>query len=601
MINDTVKVAAGQGETDAPPAVEQGAGAPALPEAAPVEPPRALVPGAFLRLEFEIKQVISRGLTNLYLAHAGDYGQAVARLIAERAELPAPATPAPAAPTPATEPPALIGATDDEEKLEGALEEEALAEGQTPVARAAPDRAADTPAADEAEHTWGNAPPVAEGGSGSPGLQSPLFLPCERFMQDEREYLAFDYCETTALQDYREATNDVRYLEVLGAVAGGLLELEQKHLVATFTRDLLRLDGAGNIRFYGFIDPQPPAADASAGTQPVEEAPPASLEQLRAINSFLLKHVFAESSTIRLGDEFGALCLTEEVKELARRIEEEEFGTIGEATAAIAALHRPDSPLRVHTALLSDVGRERELNEDSGMILRLERAAHLGGYQLDLYVVADGMGGHEGGEVASDLTLTSLQRNLTQRLSVNWRDNVEVRQALLDVIDAVNADVVALTQTPQYRAMRAKPGSTLVFGVRVGPRLFVGNVGDSRAYKYNAASGLQRITKDHSYVQTLVDRGEITDDEAWDHPEGSIITSNIGDPRLRLRDVFLRLMAPGDKLLLVSDGVVDMLRDRDIARFLDEPDAHTVCRGIVDASNAAGGGDNITAICVTFA
>jgi serine/threonine protein phosphatase PrpC len=72
---------------------------------------------------------------------------------------------------------------------------------------------------------------------------------------------------------------------------------------------------------------------------------------------------------------------------------------------------------------------------------------------------------------------------------------------------------------------------------------------------------LTRISKDHSYVQSLLDRGEITEEESFDHPEGSVITAHIGYPKLKLRDVFLRLFAPGDKLLLVSDGVTDMLRD----------------------------------------
>jgi protein phosphatase len=110
--------------------------------------------------------------------------------------------------------------------------------------------------------------------------------------------------------------------------------------------------------------------------------------------------------------------------------------------------------------------------------------------------------------------------------------------------------------------------------------------------------GLQRISKDHSYVQTLIDAGSLTEEEAWDHPEGSIITAHIGDPKGKTRDVFLRLLRPGDKLLLVSDGVVDMLRDREIAPFLQGNDPASICRELVDASNERGGADNITVVCV---
>jgi protein phosphatase len=255
--------------------------------------------------------------------------------------------------------------------------------------------------------------------------------------------------------------------------------------------------------------------------------------------------------------------------------------------------------MRAESALLSDVGQERELNEDSGMIVRLQRAAHLGSHELELYVVADGMGGHEGGEVASDLTLSSLQKHMDAISHIDWNDNVAIRNALVQVIDAVNADVVALTETPRYKGTRAKPGSTLTFALRLGPRVFIGNVGDSRAYKYSNGQ-LQRISKDHSYVQTLIDRGEITEEEAFDHPEGSVITAHIGYPKLRSRDVFLRLFAPGDKLLLVSDGVTDMLRDAEYEPHLQHDDPAEVCRGLVDASNAAGGADNITVVSVHF-
>jgi protein phosphatase len=98
----------------------------------------------------------------------------------------------------------------------------------------------------------------------------------------------------------------------------------------------------------------------------------------------------------------------------------------------------------------------------------------------------------------------------------------------------------------------------------------------------------------------LIDSGDLTEEESWDHPEGSVITAHIGDPKLRLKDVFLRLVKPGDKLLIVSDGVVDMLRDHEIAPFVIENNPREVVRDLIDASNTAGGADNITALCVVF-
>ncbi len=685
------------------------------PQIPPQEPPRPLVPGAFLRSEFEVKEVVSRGMTNLYVAQSGDYGSAVAKLIAER-DVPVapPASATPSVPVVSATPPAVstqeqinaqeslpeyplgqetatttpaskatvtsgaaTGATVEDAAGSGAFVEDVDAlpnapvpadesdptgemgelsvppgplaaevelaartqapppQNQPPTGSVSQNVAASTPVASTPvastpappalpvqQAAQPTAPPISAPVAASepssveselepvnfePILESPLFPPREGFTQEDREYVVFDYFETTALQDFREPSNDERLLAMLHTLAQGLRELDEKDLRADFTTDTLRVDGNGALRFVGFVENRstPGAANGQAASGqttsshlPGEIVAGDALSQLREIMSFLLKRAFAESATMRLDDEFGSLALSEEVKTLARRISGREFGSIAEAAGAIAALHS-NRPPRVESAILSDVGRERELNEDSGMIVKLQRAAHLGARALELYVVADGMGGHEGGEVASDLTMASLQKHLDARQNLDWNDNVAVRAALYEVIDAVNADVVALTETPKYKGTRAKPGSTLTFAVRLGARVFVGNIGDSRAYKYSAGK-LERISKDHSYVQSLIDRGEITEEEAFDHPEGSVITAHIGYAKLKTRDVFLRLFAPGDKLLLVSDGVTDMLRDREYEPHLQHDDPALVCRGLVDASNAAGGADNITVVCVKF-
>jgi protein phosphatase len=614
------------------------------------EPPRALSAGALLRGEFEVKEVVSRGLTNLYEAQVGDYGATVAVLIAERetptavpAAVPAAAPASPASSTGLADvaPPA----GNDEVLVNDAASAGAFVEDvdALPVgndaASGAPMNAAPTNPAlmgvqpmgvqvpvDESDPTGemsrSSVPPSAQAneieafktgtssqnaastdaiaaspfavapasvpqiGVASAQLESPLFPRSGSFSQEDRDYLVFKCGRTTSLQDYRAPTNDECLLVMLTEIAQGLRELSHKNLHADFTTDTLRVNEAGVLRFFGFVEPK-------TVTSPTE------LEQLSTLTAFLMKRVYAESSTMRLDDEFGSLAFSEEVKNLARRINDDTgFADMDEAADAITILN-PSTRLRAESAIVSDVGRERELNEDAGFISKLQRRAHLGSRDLELYVVADGMGGHEGGEVASDLTLSSLQRHLDERVDLDWDDNVAVRNALVEIIDQVNAEVVALTETPRYRGTRAKPGSTLVFGLRLGARVFVGNVGDSRAYKISNGV-LERISKDHSYVQTLIDRGEITDEEAFDHPEGSVITAHIGFAKLKQRDVFLRLFAPGDKLLLVSDGVTDMLRDREYAPHIASNDPQLICQSLVDASNAAGGADNITVVCAQF-
>ncbi len=508
-------------ESDVIPASEPEVAA--LPEADLPEPPRPLVAGAFLGGEYEVKELVARGLTNYYLAHGGDpYVNPIPKLVAERER----------------------------------IEERREARDVTPEN------------------------PV-------PAFEAALFPEAQYIAVQDREYLVFDWVDTIPLQDWREVANDSRYLRTIGTAVAGLTELESQNFTAELSRETLRFGEDGELRYYGFID-------APSSSQP----PASGLQCLDAFNTFLLRHVFGEAGTIRLDDQWGALPMSEEVKEFARRLDEE-YATFDEVVAALQPLIYA-KPLQADAALLSDVGQEREVNEDSGLIVRLARAAHETHFDVELYAVSDGMGGHEGGEVASALTLDTLQQAILNRAALNWDDNVAVRNALGDIIEEVNAAVLALTEEPKYRATRAKPGATLTFALRIGSRLFVGNVGDSRAYRWNLNSGMQRLTKDHSYVQTLIDSGELAEEDAFEHPDGSIITAHIGMQKLKQRDVFLRLVAPGDKILIVSDGVIDMLREAEFEPVLNIESPHEICRALVDGANTAGGYDNITAVCVNF-
>jgi serine/threonine protein phosphatase PrpC len=544
----------------------------ALPEGEVPQPPRPLVAGAFLGGEYEVKELLARGLVNFYLASGGDYAQPSPFLVAERELLEPSALSVPEAPV---ELPFVELVTENTPSTPAAEMEEAEA---AIVATLGESEAAPI---EEHSEAIAEVPPRE-------ALQSPLFAAGRCFVQDGREYLVCEWQETQSLQDWREPTSDARNLRVMSTLLEGARELEEKNLTADFSHDTLRFDENGALKYFGFVDPQP------------ENQPPApSLQPLQEIHSFLLKHVFAESATMRLDDEWSGLALTEEVKAFATKFNNDEFASASDALRELPS-SPPSGVLRAEAILLSDVGQEREVNEDSGMIMRLARAGHLQNLGVELYAVADGMGGHEGGEVASDLTLNALQSALFARADLDWRDNVAVRAALWQVIEEVNTAVVELTEGPQYRGLRNKPGATLVFALRVGATLFVGNVGDSRAYLWDEVLGLRAVTKDHSYVQSLIDSGQLDPSQAWGHPDGSIITAHIGMQKLKQRDVFLRLATPGAKLLLVTDGVIDMLRDEEIAPFLQDENPAAICQNLVDAANAAGGFDNITAVCVSF-
>jgi protein phosphatase len=440
-------------------------------------------------------------------------------------------------------------------------------------------------------------------------------------VQDEREYAVWDWQNLKSLDDWQAQPNDETYLHVIGAVARGLLALENAGLKADFARESLQFDASGELKSFGFFDVgverkaglTPPSnlsdadensaveIDSNDATSPrLEEgvSPAAStsgmtaIHQLSALSSRFAKTNLAAGATLRLDDEFGALPFSQEVKSLARALSD---GAFSSASEVVTALSRFAPVAKTEVALLTDVGMERELNEDCGLTYRTSRAGHARNVELEVLAVADGMGGHEGGEVASDVTLSALETAIFRRQSLDFADNAAVLSALNEILGEVNDAVVRLTENPPYAAMRAKPGSTLVCALRLGSRLFLGNVGDSRAYRWNADPGLQRLTKDHSYVQDLLDSGSITEEQAWGHPDGSVITSHIGMMRGLKRDVSLRLIRPGDRVILVSDGVVDTLRDGEIETIVaSHGEAAGLCAALVNAANDAGGFDNIT-------
>lgn len=414
-------------------------------------------------------------------------------------------------------------------------------------------------------------------------LESKLWQPLDVFTADDCDYAVFRDTEIRALSDWRESPNDERYLIVLQDLVEGLHDWKEKNLIPG-EDDLWGADDDSQLHYYGFLQQEPESVEWDYDAV------------LREVNQKILRQVFAPATTMRLDDPWSAMPLCVETIDLIRAIQEEEL-SLQKCRERLEEL-APTKVLLADAALLTDVGQERELNEDSGAILHLNRQGQLHQNTLDLWIVTDGMGGHEGGEVASDLTVSSLQIQLLQNASgINWDDNAAVRNLLFEMVHNVNRTIFELGTSNKGRS---QPGSTLVAALRLGRRLFVINVGDSRAYLWSEKRGLTRVSKDHSYVQTLVDRGELTPEETFGHPEGNIITSHIGMKKLEECDVFMRYVSPGDKLILVSDGVVDMLPEPEITALINTPGAAALCETLVNASNDAGGADNITALVAEF-
>jgi protein phosphatase len=221
----------------------------------------------------------------------------------------------------------------------------------------------------------------------------------------------------------------------------------------------------------------------------------------------------------------------------------------------------------------TDQGQVRDSNEDGYVVDR----------RLQLFAIADGMGGHRAGEVASATALEAL------------RASVASGTGLGDAITSANAAVFSKATDDESLAGM---GTTLTALVPDGDRVLVGHVGDSRAYLLRDGE-LRQISTDHSLVQEFVREGRLTEEQAAVHPQRSIITRALGvEPDVEV-DVYPVPLRAGDRILLCSDGLSTMLRSDDIAGLLRrESDPTRAANLLVDAANAAGGEDNITTIVV---
>jgi protein phosphatase len=221
----------------------------------------------------------------------------------------------------------------------------------------------------------------------------------------------------------------------------------------------------------------------------------------------------------------------------------------------------------------SDTGRQRRANEDSFFV------------RAPLFVVADGMGGAQAGEVASRLAAETFAGGLPDAGTPEQRLETRVR--------AANTRIHEVSQ--EDRALNGM-GTTLTAAYLDGAELALAHVGDSRAYLLRD-SELTRLTRDHTLVDELVRRGELTEQEAAEHPQRSIITRALGpEPDIDI-DLHTHRMQAGDVLLLCSDGLTGMISEEEVAQILDgAASLGDAGRALVQAANEAGGRDNITVI-----
>ncbi|MBS7527435.1 Stp1/IreP family PP2C-type Ser/Thr phosphatase [Fusibacter paucivorans] len=230
---------------------------------------------------------------------------------------------------------------------------------------------------------------------------------------------------------------------------------------------------------------------------------------------------------------------------------------------------------------LTDVGKMRANNEDVYSVLEDAR----------VYIVCDGMGGHQAGEIAAQAATEDITAAIAE-IETLTADNFS--DAIRSVLVNVNAKIMAMAaENEAYRNM----GTTLVLAALSEPYLLVANVGDSRCYIVKDGK-LVQVSKDHSLVAELVKIGSISEAEAEKHPDRNIITSAIGVDESF--EVFTDVV-PLDgvsHILLCTDGLTNMLNPKRILALLTEPPFEEAANALVNEANDSGGQDNITVVCI---
>lgn len=328
---------------------------------------------------------------------------------------------------------------------------------------------------------------------------------------------------------------------------------------------------------------------------------------------------------------------------------------LSQASKALTELERPGRPVAFLSAGLTDVGRVRDQNQDSFGMAEFSQGSVERPMRVGLFVVADGMGGHQGGEIASALALQAFSGEVLARIVAPLVVSPGDREAPSN--EAILQGMIRAVQSANERIFKARDnrqndmGTTIVAALVAGGKAYVVNVGDSRLYTLTriedpAAPGgdasmedddtsvtsplqgtaplsqtatlepdsqeeeptewdrtegyaLTQVSVDHSLVYRLVELGQLDPEEAKVHPHRNFIYRSLGgSPPIEV-DTFVRTLRPGDRILICSDGLNSMIEDSQIEDVLaTEPDPDRACRRLIDLANEAGGHDNISVIII---
>ena len=235
----------------------------------------------------------------------------------------------------------------------------------------------------------------------------------------------------------------------------------------------------------------------------------------------------------------------------------------------------------------SDIGKAREMNQDSYYISDLKHD------ELKLYILADGMGGYKGGEIASSLAVASCRNYIVNNFKKCRKDKESILKLINDAVEHANKVVYdRANQDEELRDM----GTTLDVCLIYNNKAFIGHVGDSRVYRIRK-NIIRKITTDHSYVEKLLREGTITKEEAYNHPKKNMLMKALGCSSLVEPDVICKGFLKDDIILMCSDGLTNMIQEEEIYNIIRN-DIETCCDRLVQKANELGGYDNISVIVV---
>lgn len=239
----------------------------------------------------------------------------------------------------------------------------------------------------------------------------------------------------------------------------------------------------------------------------------------------------------------------------------------------------------MNIGVASDVGKVRELNEDNYSIVTGD---------CNFFIVADGMGGHNAGEVASQMAIEKIKDHILKYLP-HEQEEEQIKGILYEAFNRANKEIF---NKAKEEIDCDGMGTTATAAVIINDRIFIGHVGDSRAYIINNGE-IEQLTLDHSLVAELLRKGSISEREAMQHPQKNVITRALGSSESVKPDIFSVSFKKSDVLLLCTDGLSNFIDKYELERYvLEIDDCQECCNYLVDIANQRGGFDNITLIII---